>query len=142
MTNVAHLEYLERHVALLRTIIAGLVGLVVAGFSVGITWDRILSYKEKVDEEHTHIKAVQGEMKKQMDVFEKEISLLKNNLGTLSDPTYQVEAAEEEGRCETGRVVTGIRYKENRLWVRCASLGRAAWNPNPNPQGIASASDR
>jgi hypothetical protein len=35
--------------------------------------------------------------------------------------------------CEIGSAVVGIVREGQRMIVRCASIGRAAWNPSSNP---------
>ncbi|HML07009.1 MAG TPA: hypothetical protein VK430_02625 [Xanthobacteraceae bacterium] len=116
------IENLAKQVGILRTIVAALVAILAVAFTAGIFWERLITYERLVDEQQ-----------KQIEGFEHQLNFLKSNLSNLSDPSYQIEISNdpEGSRCEQGNVVTGLRYDSQRIWMRCASLGRAAYNPTP-----------
>ena len=64
--------------------------------------------------------------------LDEDIAGLKKNLGDLGTTPYEMELASDGGAaiCELGSVVIGIIRDNQRIPVRCASVGRAAWNPN------------
>lgn len=125
-THQQQLDSFQKQIAFLQTVIAVLGAVVIFIFGCGVFWANLNDRFHTYDGYNTRI----SDLSQQIDI-------LKTNLGTLgavSSPSYQTEATNDQdaGRCEEGNVVTGVRYddKEHRLWVRCASLGRAAWNPS------------
>jgi hypothetical protein len=130
--NDSRTSYLEQQITFLRTVIAGLVGLLTVGFGAGILWNTAARYEQTVDLLKTRVKALEGELVKTAKATKAEIDEFKVNLGNIETPTYQIEAASDGpdgGQCTTGNVVTGVHYVSNKLYVRCASLGRAAFDP-------------
>ena len=73
-----------------------------------------------------------------LDKLDEDIAGLKKNLGDLGTTPYEMELASDGGAamCELGRVVIGIIRDNQRILVRCASVGRAAWNPNSPPGSL------
>jgi cell division protein FtsL len=113
---------LQKQITLLKSIIGGMAAVLILGFSAGIIWASWLTYKQLVDQEKGEIAEIQKEMKN-----------FKRNFGKLSDPSYVVEVATdnaESWRCVEGSVVTGLRHDGQRIWMRCASLGRVVYNPD------------
>jgi hypothetical protein len=100
------------------------VGLVV--FAWGIGWQKISDFRDKVNK--------QGD---KLATLENNIAELKKNLGDLGATPYEIEVSSDGGAgiCELGGVVIGIIRENQRILVRCASVGRAAWNPNPFTPG-------
>jgi hypothetical protein len=113
-----------------------IVWVLAIAFSGGIIWDKLLTYQGKVDSEQLQIEMLKAELNDRLSDLKRDINSFKVNLGHLSDPSYQIEVSEEGdgGRCEQGNVATGVRYdsKAKKFWIRCASLSRAAWNPEPS----------
>jgi hypothetical protein len=111
-----------RHISDLRTIVAGLLGLLVVAFTGGLLWSKLIDYEHEVDA-----------LQKQGTLLQQDTFRLRLNLGSLSEPHYEKEVTNtpEKGpvRCQEGSVVTGMRFDQNRIWIVCSSLGRAAWNP-------------
>ena len=118
----SQLEYTARHVDFLKTIIGGLVAVLVVAFSSGILWDKLLRYEAVVDRQKEEI----GKLRDEIDKF-------KSNLADLGTPSYEIEITNDSKAsiCEAGNVVTGLKRDESKMWMRCSSLGRAVWNPNP-----------
>lgn len=119
-TDKERLEKQGKQIAFLKLIIGGLSAVLVVGFSAGIIWAQFLQYEQRVKENTELIASLQ-----------QDIRVFKRNFGEMGDPRYSylVEITgdnRQSWRCERGNVVTGIRYDgHNRLWMRCASLGRA-----------------
>jgi hypothetical protein len=122
------LEYLEKQVTALK-VIASVLGLLVIGaFSAGVFWNNLLGYEHRVNK-----------LQDDLTTLTKNIDQFKMNIGQLGDPSYETEVSNEQGspgvpggsRCERGNVVTGARYEGDgkRLWIQCASVNRAVWNP-------------
>ena len=122
------LEYLEKQVTALK-VIASVLGLLVIGaFSAGVFWNNLLGYEHRVNK-----------LQDDLTTLTKNIDQFKMNIGQLGDPSYETEVSNEQGspgvpggsRCERGNVVTGARYEGDgkRLWIQCASVSRAVWNP-------------
>jgi hypothetical protein len=125
-TATERLEKLEKQIGFLKFIIGGLSAVLVVGFTAGIIWAQFLQYEQRVKEHSELITNIQ-----------RDIRVFKRNLQEMGDRTYSylVEVAAdipESWQCEKGNVVTGIRYDggHNKLWMRCASLGRAAYSPD------------
>jgi hypothetical protein len=122
------LEYLEKQVTALKVIASVLVVLVVGAFSAGVFWNNLLGYEHTVNK-----------LQDDLTTLTKNIDQFKMNIGQLGDPSYETEVTNEHGspgvpggsRCERGNVVTGARYEGDgkRLWIQCASVSRAVWNP-------------
>jgi hypothetical protein len=122
------LEYLEKQVTALRVIVSVLAVLVVGGFSAGVFWNNLVGYEQRVNK-----------LQDELTTLSKNIDQFKMNIGQLGDPSYETEVTNELGspgvpggsRCERGNVVTGARYEGDgkRLWIQCASVNRAVWNP-------------
>jgi hypothetical protein len=123
---------LAKQIDALKTI----VWVLAIAFSGGVIWDKLLTYQGKVDSEQVQIETLRSELNDRLNDLKRDINSFKVNLGHLSDPSYQIEVSEEGdgGRCEQGNVATGVRYdsKAKKFWIRCASLSRAAWNPEPS----------
>jgi hypothetical protein len=123
---------LAKQIDALKTI----VWVLAIAFSGGVMWDKLLTYQGKVDNEQVQIEMLKAELDDRLSDLKRDINSFKVNLGHLSDPSYQIEVSEEGdgGRCEQGNVATGVRYdsKAKKFWIRCASLSRAAWNPEPS----------
>ena len=122
------LEYLEKQVTALK-VIASVLGLLVIGaFSAGVFWNNLLGYEHRVNK-----------LQDDLTTLTKNIDQFKMNIRQLGDPSYETEVSNEQGspgvpggsRCERGNVVTGARYEGDgkRLWIQCASVNRAVWNP-------------
>jgi len=122
------LEYLEKQVTALKMIAYVLGVLVVGGFSAGVFWNNLLGYEQRVNK-----------LQEDLTTLTKNVDQFKMNIGQLGDPSYETEVTNEHGspgvpggsRCERGNVVTGARYEGDgkRLWIQCASVNRAVWNP-------------
>jgi hypothetical protein len=122
------LEYLEKQVATLKVITSGLAFLVVCGFTAGVFWTSLLGYEHRVNK-----------LEDDLTTLNKHVDQFKINIGQLGDPSYETEVTNEHGspgvpggsRCQRGNVVTGARYDGDgkRLWIQCASVSRAVWNP-------------
>jgi hypothetical protein len=123
---------LAKQIDALKTI----VWVLAIAFTGGVMWDKLLIYQGKVDSEQVQIEMLKAELNDRLSDVKRDINSFKVNLGHLSDPSYQIEVSEEGdgGRCEQGNVATGVRYdsKAKKFWIRCASLSRAAWNPEPS----------
>jgi hypothetical protein len=122
------LEYTARHIDFLKTIIGGLVAVLVVAFSGGILWDQLLRYE-----------AIVNRQKEDINRLGDDIKTFKSNLADLGTPniaSYEIEITNDSKSnvCTLGNVVTGVRRDENKLWMRCSSLGRAVWNPNTDPR--------
>jgi hypothetical protein len=122
------LSKLEKQVTALKMITSGLVVLIIGAFSAGVFWTNLLGYEHRVNK-----------LEDDVMMLSKGIDHFKMNIGQLGDPSYETEVTSENGspgmpggsRCERGNVVTGARYESNskRLWIQCASITRAVWNP-------------
>ncbi len=122
------LENLEKQVTAWKVIasVAGLAVFVV--FSAGVFWTNLLGYEQRINK-----------LQDDVTTLNKNIDQFKMNIGQLGDPSYEIEVTNEHGspgvpggsRCERGNVVTGARYEGDgkRLWIQCASVNRAVWNP-------------
>jgi hypothetical protein len=128
-----NLENLEKQVTVLKLITSGLVVLLVGAFGAGVFWTNLLGYEHRVNKLEDDLRTVT-----------KSIDQFKMNIGQLGDPSYETEVTDEQGspgvpggsRCERGNVVTGARYAGDgkRLWIQCASVNRAVWNPYASEQ--------
>jgi len=122
------LNKLQKQVDSLKWITSGLATIIVVAFSAGVFWTNLLGYEQRVKKLEDDV----GTLNKSIDHF-------KINIGQLGDPSYETEVTNENGspgvpggsRCERGNVVTGARYEGDgkRLWIQCASVNRAVWNP-------------
>jgi hypothetical protein len=127
-TSPTLLDNLQRQLTNLKVIISGLAFLVVGGFTAGMFWASLLGYEQRV-----------SKLEVDLATLNKHIDEFKINIGQLGDPSYETEVTNEHGspsapggsRCERGNVVTGARYDGDgkRLWIQCASVNRAVWNP-------------
>jgi hypothetical protein len=121
-SHPSQIENLATQVGFLRTIIAGLVAILAVAFTGGIFWQRLITYEQHVDNQ-----------KKQIDDIQKSFNELRMHLGDLAEPSslFEVEDNPQGSRCVEGSVVIGLRYESQsqKLWIRCVSLGRAAWHP-------------
>ena len=132
MSNVDHaassIEDLSKQIGFLKTLVGALASVVVIGFGAGIVWARLIDYEHKIDEQ-----------KEILGTTRQEIKDFRRNLGDLGTLTYDVSIVGDSGSgiCQVGAVIVGIVRQGSQLVARCASVGRAAWNPNPNPQGIS-----
>jgi hypothetical protein len=122
-----------RRISDLRTIVAGLLTLLVIAFTGGIFWNRLTDYEHKVDDQSSQIIGVQKDLSDQIKGVQKDLNRLKIHLGDLGERSYPEEVTNNNDphgvRCEPGNVVTGMKIEENRTFIYCTSLGRAAWNP-------------
>jgi hypothetical protein len=122
------LESLEKQLTTLKVITSALVFLIVGGFSAGVFWTNLLGYEHTVNK-----------LKEDLTALNKSVDQFKINIAQLGDPSYETEVTNGPGspgvlggaRCERGNVVTGARYEGDgkRLWIQCASVSRAVWNP-------------
>jgi hypothetical protein len=132
-TPTSPLEYLEKQVTALKVIATVLVALVIGAFSAGIFWNNLLGYEQKINK-----------LQDDLTTLTKNLDQFKMNIGQLGDPSYETEVTNDHGspgvpggsRCERGNVVTGARYDGDgkRLWIQCASVSRAVWNPYASAQ--------
>jgi hypothetical protein len=117
--------------------VASVMGAVmVLGFTAGIIWVTLLMHEGRVNTQGPQIEAI-----------EKQIHEFKHNLGDLGldiSDSYVTEVLETEvgkdkdplgTRCRKGNVVTGLRHDGQKIWIRCVSLGRAAYNPGDEKPG-------
>jgi hypothetical protein len=119
-TRASPIENLAKEIDPFRTIVSAVVAVLVVAFTAGVLAQKIATYEAIVDRQREQIDQIKDDLKN-----------VKRNLGDLFEPSYQIEAGNDT-RCETGNVVTGLRIDLNqKIWVRCASLGRAVWNPAP-----------
>jgi hypothetical protein len=127
------IETLSKQVEYLRTIIAALAAVLAVAFTAGIFWDKLRSYEATVDKQQDQITQLKHQIDEHMNSLSTGITTVKTNLGLLGEPSYQIEATNEAeaGRCETGNVVTGVRFDSSakKVWIRCSSISRAVWNP-------------
>jgi hypothetical protein len=122
------LEYLEKKVTALTAIVSAVLAVLVFAFGAGVLWSGLLSYEQRVNK-------LQDDLTKLADGMNQ----FKMNIGQLGDPSYETEVTNDRGapsvpggsRCERGNVVTGARYDgdSKRMWIQCASVSRAVWNP-------------
>jgi hypothetical protein len=128
----SQLDSLEKQVGFLKTIVSGLIALIVVAFSAGVLWAGFKAYEGKVDK-----------LADDLTRLTTDITQFKTNIGQLFDPSYVIEVTNDPdgSRCELGNVVNGVKYDEehHRMWIRCASISRTVWNPSPggylNPSG-------
>jgi hypothetical protein len=136
------IEKLSKQVEYLRTIVAALAAVLAVAFTAGIFWDKLRSYEAIVDKQQDQISQLRSQIDQHMNTLSSGITTIKTNLGQLGEPSYQIEATNEleAGRCETGNVVTGIRFDSpaKKLWIRCSSISRAVWNPNATASTVKS----
>ena len=129
MSNVDHpnskIVDLSNQVGFLKILVGALTSVIVIGFSAGLIWAKLLDYEHEIDEQ-----------KGLLTTNQQQIKDFKRNLGDLGTLTSEVSIVGDNGSavCEVGAVIVGLVRQGSQMVVRCASVGRAAWNPNPNPQ--------
>jgi hypothetical protein len=109
----------------LKSLLKGAVAVVVIVFGWGIAWQKGTDFVNTVQSNGSRL-----------DKLEQEIKVFKVNLGDLGSTEYEMELASDGGAalCEIGSAVVGIVREGQRIIVRCASIGRAAWNPSSDHQ--------
>jgi hypothetical protein len=123
------LENMEKWLKALTAIVTAVLAILVAAFAVGVWWANLLGYELRVTKLEANLKSL-----------EDGINHFKMNIGQLGDPSYETEVTSSPAttpgvpggsRCERGNVVTGARYdgEGKRMWIQCASVNRAVWNP-------------
>src|SRR5579871_6048045 len=123
----AKIRELQSRIDLLKTTVSILAAIVVAGFSAGILWTRLLDYEQKIDKQATDIE-------KNRD----DIRIFKDNLGNLGILYNDIPVEDmDSAACDVGGAVVGLSRRGTVWKIRCASVGRAAWNPNPSPVSTA-----
>jgi hypothetical protein len=119
-------ESLEKQVSFLKLIVTGFgaafVTALALSFSAGGIWAGYKGYEGKVDK-----------LSDDLMKLTTEITQFKTNIGQLYEPSYVIEVTNDAdaSRCELGNVVNGMKYDGTRMWIRCASISRTVWNPNP-----------
>jgi hypothetical protein len=119
-------EKFSRRFELLKSIAMMIIASGFVVFGWGVLWQKSSDFVDRVAKQGDRLSVVEGQIKD-----------LKNNLGDLGAAPYEMEVSSDDsaGICELGGVVTGIIRDNERILVRCASIGRAAWNPNPFTPG-------
>jgi hypothetical protein len=130
--NAPTLDSLARQINFLRTVIGGLVAFIVVIFTAGVFWGTFSSNLIRYE-------AIVAGLGEKISKLDDSINTFKSNLAELGNSSYETEVSGEKAAlCEVGNVVTGVRKgQDNRIWITCASMARAVWNPNASSPGAA-----
>lgn len=115
-------------VGYLRTIIGGLVSLLAVAVAFGIFWANLGRYEEKVENQKKLIADLQGDVSETKTSVEKEISDAKTRLSGFGNDFRDLLTADDvETVCPSGSAVVGVVHRSGKMFIRCASLGKALW---------------